>query len=287
MGTRPDDLALPAPRRAGPPGAPLGRRLTLAARLHRALRRDELVLHAQPIAELATGRVVGHEALIRWQDPEQGLLAPDAFLAHAEVAGLMAPIGAWVADAACRQLRVWRDLGIAGTLAVNVGPRQLERSDLGREVADAVARHGVRAEDLVVEITETAAIVEPRRALAALAELRALGVALAIDDFGARHASFARVRDLPVQVLKLDRLLLDGVPGDPRAAELVRAVLALAAALGMDAVAEGVETQEQRAFLAAAGCRLGQGFHLGRPVPLAEATRRLLAGRGGAAVLAA
>jgi EAL domain-containing protein (putative c-di-GMP-specific phosphodiesterase class I) len=254
-------------------------RLTLGAHLRRAIARDELVLHFQPVVDLATGPV-GVEALVRWQHPEAGLLGPARFVPTAEQSGLIDELGAWVVDAACRQLRSWERDGLHPELAFNVSPLELRRPDFVATLAATVAAHGVDPGRLVAEITESAAMHDPARTEPALRSLDALGVRLALDDFGADHSSLRRLRELPFSRLKIDRGFLAGVPADEAAAATVTAMLALARALGMVAVVEGVEDEAQRRFLVSEGCPLAQGFGLARPMPAEQATAYLLAARG-------
>jgi predicted signal transduction protein with EAL and GGDEF domain len=255
-------------------------RLLLTARLRRALERDELVLHYQPIFRLADGALIGLEALLRWDDPERGQIAPLSFLPAAETSGLIEPIGAWVLDAACAQARAWSDEGIGVPVAVNVSLREFRNPEFATGVADCIARHGVDPRLLVLEITESAAMRDPDCVEPVLSALRDTGVRIAIDDFGTGYSSLGRLRDLQVDALKLDRVFLHDAPADPAAARLAGAALALVDALGLEAVAEGVESESQRTFLVEQGCALAQGFHLGRPEPPAAATERL---RGSAA----
>ncbi len=252
-------------------------RLTLTRRLRRALAQDELRLHFQPIVALRDGAVVAVEALVRWQDPEHGLVPPARFIPHAEEVGLIDDIGRWVLDAACAQARVWADEGLRPGVGVNVSPRQLLRPGFVDDVRAALVRHGMDPERLALEITESTAMAEPERTEPVLRALRELGVAIVIDDFGADHSSLGRLRDLPVQALKIDRSFLRAVPGDERAAAIVSAIVSLAQALGLRTVAEGVETEDQRRFLAERGCDQAQGFGLGRPAP-AVAVTPMLAG---------
>jgi PAS domain S-box-containing protein/diguanylate cyclase (GGDEF)-like protein len=250
-------------------------RLTLTARIRSALANGEFSLYYQPVLDLTCHRISGMEALIRWNDPARGLVSPDDFIPAAEASGLIDDIGRWVVDQVCHQWRAWADQGLIAAIGFNVAPRELQRADFADELAGAVARHGVDPTRLVVEITERAAMREPHRTDAVLRALKDVGVRVAIDDFGADHSSLARLRALKVDILKIDRDFLRGVPHERDAAAIVTAVLSLAAALGMSAVAEGVETAEQMRFLEALGCERVQGYHVARPMPLDEATRFL------------
>ena len=243
-------------------------RLAVVTRLRRAIDGDELTLHYQPIVSPTTGRLDALEALVRWEDPERGTIPPGDFIPIAEETGLIEPLGAWVLDALCRQRVEWVAAGaVPPRLHFNVSPRELRRADFAELVLATVARHGIAPGHLAVELTETTIMREHARSAPILRTLADAGMRVAIDDFGAGYSSLTRLRELPVHSLKLDRAFLHGVPERPESAAMVTAILELASALGMAAIAEGVETEEQRAFLVARGCPLAQGFHLGRPVP--------------------
>ncbi|MET0817294.1 MAG: EAL domain-containing protein, partial [Solirubrobacteraceae bacterium] len=251
-------------------------KLTLTARLRRALAEDEFVLHYQPVHDLTTGRLRGVEALVRWRDPAAGLIAPGAFIPHAEETGLITRIGAWVIEAACAQAARWSALGFAPMMAFNASPRELRDEGYVARIAAALERHGLPAHQLMIEVVESA-MTGSDRVLAVLHELHDLGVMLALDDFGTDHSSLSRLRELPVHVLKVDRSFLRGVPGDPQGAAIVQAIATLGGGLDMHVVAEGIETAAQQAFAAEAGCQYGQGFHLARPMPAVEVTALLAA----------
>ena len=250
-------------------------RLSLPARLRRAIAGDELVLHYQPIVELQTGRLASMEALLRWNDPDRGLVYPDDFIPAAEEMSLLEPIGDWVVDAIARQLLEWRGEGLQPHVSFNVSPRQLHRPDFGAELAAHLQELQIDPAWLTMELTESATLREPERIGPILRELDEGGLRLAIDDFGAGWSSLSRLRLLPVHTLKIDRSFLREIPDDPEAGAIVDAVIALADALGMDTVAEGVETRVQALFLAAQGCRFAQGRWFGDPVPAAELTDAL------------
>ena len=251
-------------------------KLTLTARLRRALADDEFVLHYQPVHDLTTGRLRGVEALVRWRDPVAGLIAPGAFIPHAEETGLITRIGAWVIEAACAQGAQWAALGFAPMIAFNASPRELRDDGYVARIAAVLERHRLPAHQLMIEVTESA-MTGSDRVLAVLHELHDLGVLLALDDFGTEHSSLSRLRELPVHVLKVDRSFLRGVPGDPQGAAIVQAIATLGGGLDMHVVAEGIETAAQQAFAAEAGCQYGQGFHLARPMPAGEVTALLAA----------
>ena len=242
-------------------------RLEAVARLRRGIEAGELVLHHQPKLTLATGRIDGVEALVRWQHPERGLLAPDAFIDLAESAGLMGPLTSAVLDAALAQRRAWTDRGHELTVAVNVSPSNLVDEHFPEEVTALLARHGVPATALVLEVTESLLVADRERAIRVLVALRDAGVGIAIDDYGTGYSSLAYLATLPVTELKLDRTFVSAMTGSPRAASIVTSTLQLAHALDLVLVAEGAEDQATVDALAALGCDVVQGYHLSRPLP--------------------
>jgi diguanylate cyclase (GGDEF)-like protein len=250
-------------------------RLELAARLRRAIERGELELHYQPVRRLPDLTIVGLEGLVRWRDPERGLVPPGEFVPVAERTGVIEALGDWVLRAACADARAWLEMGLAPNVGVNVSPRQLRRPDFAQSAIALVHEYGLKPGRMVLEITESAWSLEASRLLPALSELRSHGLALAIDDFGAGYSSLWRLRELPVQIIKVDRAFLDGVAADPQARAVYSAIMRLADAVGCDVTAEGVEDSDQLEFLAAHGCRFAQGYHLTRPIAAAEMTALL------------
>jgi EAL domain-containing protein (putative c-di-GMP-specific phosphodiesterase class I) len=240
---------------------------SLEERLRRALAQDELRLHYQPIFGLRTGALVALEALLRWQDPDYGMVPPGEFIPVAERSGLIDEVGDWVLDAVCARQAAWASRGLWPHVSFNVSPSQLRRGDFVARVRERVEGHGVDPKRLTVELTESSTFEDPALAEGPLRELHAFGVRIALDDFGTGYSSLSRLRELPVTTLKIDRAFLRDVPERPEAAAMVVAILQLARALGRTAVAEGVETEAQRAFLAAEGCPLAQGYLLGAPAP--------------------
>jgi len=252
-------------QRAG--GDPLAR-LSMAARMRRALSAGEFRLHYQPIFAVESGAVGGVEALLRWHDPERGgLVPPGEFIPVAEETGLIESIGDWVVRAVCEQQVEWAARGLTPQIAFNVSPRQLRRLDFTARVAEHLRATGADPARLTVELTESATLQDTGHAEPILRELHELGLQLALDDFGAGYSSLSRLREMPVGTLKIDRAFLRAVPESREASAIVTAILDLARALGRTAVAEGVETEAQLAFLSAQGCPLVQGFLLGRPMP--------------------
>ena len=256
-------------------GDPL-ERLSLTARLHRALAQEQLLLHWQPIYSLASGQPVGVEALVRWEDPDRGLVSPAEFIPAAEHSGLIEPIGEWVIDHVARQAADWRRLGLTPRISLNASPRELHRPEYPSIVAELLAARGVPPSQVLVEVTESAAMDDAHRGRRAVGELAGLGVGLAIDDFGEGFSSLSRLRQMPVEQLKIDRSFMREVPDSAGGAAVITAIIHLAEALGREVVAEGVETEAQRRFLIEQGCPLAQGFHLAPPLPAAEATALLL-----------
>jgi diguanylate cyclase (GGDEF)-like protein len=257
-------------------GASLRDRAALEADLRRAVGRGELRLVYQPIVELATGRVVGAEALARWDHPTRGELLPGAFVPIAEEAGLVGPLGQWVLDAVCRQGRAWQDaLPAPLVLSVNVSADQFRQTDLVEVVAGALRETGLAPDRLQLEITEGAAMGDADEAVSTLRRLKGLGVRLAIDDFGTGYSSLAYLQRFPLDLLKVDRRFVAGLGRNEGDTAIVAAVLGLARTLGLRVVAEGVETREQANRLQALDCELGQGYLFGRPAS-AEAFEALL-----------
>lgn len=238
--------------------------------LRRALQRDELLAHYQPIIDLSSGRVLGMEALIRWQHPERGLLGPDQFIPLAEETGLIISVGTWMLEHSLEQLHLWRSAsGETQNLwmAVNLSPRQLTDPDLAARIAHCLHRYELDPDWLHLEITETAVMQSADDAVATLAPLRDLGVRVIIDDFGTGYSSLARLKNLPVTALKIDRTFVDGLGTDASDQLIVDAITQMAHSLNLDVIAEGVETRQQLKILRSLGVTMGQGFLWSRPRP--------------------
>jgi diguanylate cyclase (GGDEF)-like protein len=249
-------------------GSPL-EQIALTSGLHRALDRDELVLHYQPVFDLVSGRMLSVEALVRWNHPERGLVLPGEFIAAAERNGLIAPISNWVAREACRQASVWEAQGLDLPVAFNLPPA-LWRPGTMRNLLAIMDELGLSADRVIVEITESALSDDFGRAEPLVSQLRDAGLCIAIDDFGTGHSSLSRLADLPVSMLKIDHSFIRNIPGDSAAAALVSSIIQLARNLGVEPVAEGIETHAQWDFLVDHGCTVGQGFLLGTALPAAE-----------------
>jgi diguanylate cyclase (GGDEF)-like protein len=248
------------------------RRLRLENDLRRALGRDELRLHYQPIVEIASGRVVAHEALARWQHPERGLVLPAEFIQLAEETGIILKIGEWVLSQACRwSTFIGTDQGLQ--IAVNLSARQFNDPHLPRMVARALSATGLPPGLLELEITESTAMQQTDVTLSTLQRLKALGVSIAIDDFGTGYSSLAYLRRFPVDKVKIDRSFVSEVPQNHDQGAIISAIVALAHALQLRVVAEGVETQAQRDFLASCGCDFIQGDLVGPPADADSAAK--------------
>jgi diguanylate cyclase (GGDEF)-like protein/PAS domain S-box-containing protein len=247
-------------------------RLELIAELRQADLAEELVLHYQPAVDLRTSAIVGVEALVRWQHPTRGLLAPGEFIPAAEETLLIDGIGRWVLEEACRQAARWRqELGDrAPVMGVNVSARQLERAVLIDDVRAVLQESGLDPSDLTLEITESALAHGHDEARAGVRALQELGVRLALDDFGSGYSSLSLLQELPVDILKVDRSFVEGIETTGRRTALLRAIVEIARALGLIVVAEGVENARQAAALRRLGCPLAQGFYFARPLPEAE-----------------
>jgi EAL domain-containing protein (putative c-di-GMP-specific phosphodiesterase class I) len=248
-----------------------------------AAHRGELDLVFQPVLDLRDSRPVGVEALVRWRHPHLGTILPAELLPIAEAVGVAADIGDWVVNTACRRLESWGEAATHLWISVNVAPRELLRPAFRGRIAAALARHGLPPERLVVEVAETWIAEDVPAVVAALANLRKLGVRAALDDFGAGQASLSNLRRLPVDMLKLDRALLN-TPAEPsNGPAVIDVVVSLGRRLGLEIVAKGVESDEQVERARAAGCLYGQGFALARPAPAERMEAYLDTHRAGSA----
>ena len=263
------------------------RRLELKADLQRAVDNDEFILHFQPVIELETGRIEGLEALVRWEHPARGTVAPLDFIPLAEETGLIAPIGRWVLREACLQARRLQERFPqvpALHMAVNLSARQLQRQEIVGEIAEILIETGLHPESLVVEITESVMMQDIDLSIQRLAEMKELGVRLAVDDFGTGYSSLNYIRRFPVDILKVDKSFVDGVSEGGEESALTAAIIELAGILRLRPVAEGIERADQLEKLLALRCDLGQGYYFAKPLPLQRVdqlltARQTLAGR--------
>jgi diguanylate cyclase (GGDEF)-like protein/PAS domain S-box-containing protein len=246
-------------------------RVETAFQLRRALEQQELRVYYQPVHDLKTSRLIGVEALVRWEHPQRGLVSPAEFIPIAERTGLIAEIDAWVMRQACEQMCQWQQAGVVlSFVAVNVSSRLFARRELFGQVAKVLNETGLDPACLELEVTESAVMDDPEVALEQMHRLRELGVRLAIDDFGTGYSSLLRLKRMPVQKLKIDQGFVAGLPWDEDDAAIVRVIIALAQSMGMQVHAEGIEQVEQAGFLLEHGCDLGQGYWFGRPVPAGQ-----------------
>ncbi len=239
--------------------------------LHRALAEDQLGLHYQPIVDLATGETVGLEGLLRWEHPRRGLLGPDQFLAAAEASALIVPIGCRVVEIACRQLALLPD---PLTIAINLSPRELAQPDLVDRVISMLCEAGADPSRLCLEITESALLDDADRALLTLAQLKDAGVLLAIDDFGTGYSSLNYLRRLPVDIVKIDRSFVSELGRGGAGDTIISGIIGLTLGLGLEVVAEGIETLDQAMALLERGCTRGQGFLYSPAVSYTETLSR-------------
>ncbi|HVC07365.1 MAG TPA: EAL domain-containing protein [Solirubrobacterales bacterium] len=245
-------------------------RLAMVSELRKALDENQVLLHYQPKLDLKSGKVIGAEALIRWQHPTRGLIPPDEFVPMAERTGLIRPLSRFVLNAALAQCREWRDSGHDLKVAVNLSARNLLDPDLPEDVSRLLAKWGVQPGLLELEITESTIMVDPARAMEVLRRLHTMGIALSIDDFGTGYSSLAYLKELPVDELKIDRTFVATMATNKGDAFIVRSTIELAHNLSLQVVAEGVEDEHTMSELTELGCNVAQGFHLSRPLPPQE-----------------
>jgi diguanylate cyclase (GGDEF)-like protein len=249
-------------------------RLELENKLRRALERQQFTLHYQPRVDMETHRIVGAEALIRWQLSEFEIVPPSRFIPVAEEIGLIAPIGKWVLRTACEQNKAWQDAGFPPfVISVNVSARQFRQENFVQIVADVLAQTGLEARYLEIELTESAVMHDAEQFIAMLGELNALGVQISLDDFGTGYSSLSYLKRLPVDRLKVDRSFVQDIATDVDDATIVRTIIALGHNLGLKVVAEGVETEQQLEFLRSNHCDELQGYYFATPLPVGDFAR--------------
>jgi len=247
-----------------------GAKLQFVTRLRKAVESQRWTLFYQPVVELETGRMRGVEALIRWIEPDGTMIPPNDFIPLAEELGLIELIGDWVVRELVYQAQAWRELGMQLEIGFNLSPRQFWQPDLADRVIERIVAGGIDPAQILVEITESSAMMDPDRAQEILWDLHRSGLRIAVDDFGTGYSSLSRLREMPVDVLKIDRSFVSGADEDPQAASIVGAFLELARGLGMTTLAEGIETEGELSFLRERGCELGQGYLFAKPVPPEE-----------------
>jgi diguanylate cyclase (GGDEF)-like protein len=244
-----------------------GERLEMETDLRHAVYRGELLLHYQPSVNIASGRITGVEALLRWRHPLRGMIPPDKFIPLADETGLIGPVGHWVLYEACAQTKRWHDEGIDGLkVSVNVSAVQFRHCDLAQVVAGALHKTGLPPSCLDLEITESVLMQDAEATIKTLQGLKAMGVCVSVDDFGTGYSSLAYLKRFPIDTLKIDKSFMHDVVSDGHNAAIVRTVIALAKSLKLESIAEGVETREQVEFLRAEGCARLQGYYFSRPL---------------------
>jgi diguanylate cyclase (GGDEF)-like protein/PAS domain S-box-containing protein len=249
------------------------KKMALATMLHKAIEQQEFVLYYQPVIDLANGRMVGVEALIRWEREKGNLISPADFLPVAEDTGLILPIGDWVIREACCQAREWSDKGISLEVAINLSTRQMWHGDIAGQALDIINETGVSKDMIEFEVTESAMVIDPERMDTILKCFQENGINMSLDDFGTGYSSLDRLKHLPFDKLKIDKSFVDGIPDDEDDAAIVTATVQMTRSLGLCSLAEGIETVEQWRFLKSLGCGLGQGYYFSKPVPATEIER--------------
>ena len=259
-------------------------RLDLDTALHHAVEHGEVEVYFQPVISLADERIVGGEALLRWDHPEHGILTPAHFMELAEDNGTIVPIGQVVLEQACRQAKVWHDtIGVTLEVGVNLSARQFQQPGLDEQIAALLESTGIDPSQLCLEITESLAMDDVELTSTILGKLHGLGVRLAIDDFGTGHSSLGYLARFPIDVIKIDQSFVRDIDHDPVKSAIVSAVVALSRAIGTTTVVEGVETLHELEQLASLGCDLAQGFYFSRPLPASSFDELLRSAAGSAA----
>ena len=260
----------------------LSRRLEVEGRLRKGIENEEFFLRYQPQVDVATGRITGMEALLRWNDPVKGEVFPRDFIAVAEEMGLIVELGEWAFRTACRQAKAWEAEGLREvTVAVNLSPRQFMSRRLVPSLLAIVREAGADPRRIEVEITETMLMRSLEQSIEILGQLRSVGMGVSVDDFGVGYSSLGQLRRLPATALKIDRSFIASAPADPSSASITEAIIAMSRSLGLRVVAEGVETRAQLDFLRGLRCDAFQGYLFSRPLTALEASAMLRAQAGG------
>ncbi|MBW4425991.1 MAG: EAL domain-containing response regulator [Nostoc desertorum CM1-VF14] len=242
--------------------------------LHRAIKQNnfqEFEIYYQPIIDIASGKIVAAESLLRWQSPELGLIYPTEFISLAESTGLIVPIGKWVLKNVCKQIKGWRDAGIYSlTVAVNLSVIEFNQPDFIHNIVNFIAMNNLEPDDLELELTESMIMQDVNSAITTMSKLQSLGINIAIDDFGTGYSSLIYLKNLPINTLKIDRYFIHNVANDSQKSAITQALIQMAHNLNLDVIAEGVETESELAFLRQHNCNSMQGFLFSRPLPAAE-----------------
>ena len=243
-------------------------RLDLENSLKAAFENDEFLIHYQPVIDLHKNEIVGVEALLRWQHPDKGMIMPDDFLPTVENSGLIIALGEWLIFSVCKQIRAWQDAGLKGqNVSINLAPRQFKEQDLVALFTQAIAENNIEGSSLSVEVTECTLIDNVGGVESSLKKLRNMGLKVMLDDFGTGYASLAYLKDFPVDVVKIDRKFISGIPDNPDDSAIVDAIAGLTRGLKLNLLAEGVETESQLSVLKGVGCQYGQGFYWSKALP--------------------
>ncbi|BDI15062.1 hypothetical protein ANSO36C_08640 [Nostoc cf. commune SO-36] len=248
--------------------------------LHRAIKQNnfqEFEIYYQPIVDIASGKIVAAESLLRWQSPELGMIYPTEFIPLAESTGLIVPIGKWVLKKVCKQIKSWRDAGIYSLLvAVNLSVIEFNQPDFIHKIVNFITANDLEPNYLEIELTESMIMQDVNSAIATMIKLQSLGIKIAIDDFGTGYSSLIYLKNLPINTLKIDRYFIHNVANDPQKSAITKALIQMAHNLNLDVIAEGVETEAELAFLRQYNCNSMQGFLFSRPLPSAEFEKFLL-----------
>jgi EAL domain-containing protein (putative c-di-GMP-specific phosphodiesterase class I)/FixJ family two-component response regulator len=248
--------------------------------LHRAIKQyrlQEFEIYYQPIVDIASGKIVAAESLLRWQSPDLGMVYPTEFIPLAESSGLIVPIGKWVLKSVCKQIKSWRDAGIHSfVIAVNLSVIEFNQPDFIPKIVNFLEMNNLRPDDLELELTESMIMQDVNSAIATMSKLQSLGIKIAIDDFGAGYSSLIYLKNLPINTLKIDRYFIHNVANDPQKSAITKALIQMAHNLNLNVIAEGVETEAELDFLRQHNCNSMQGFLFSRPLPAAEFEKFLL-----------
>lgn len=273
-------MAMPDPISKFDVGLQAAHHFTLTGRLKRAIEKEEFKLFYQPSVDLGSGKVVGMEALLRWEVSDIGMMPPSEFIPVAEESGLIVPLGEWVVKTACAQNKKWQSLNLPPLMvAVNLSGRQFHHQDLVEKVAKGLEAVHLDPKYLDLEITETYAMQDADFTLAILKELKQLGVHISLDDFGTGYSSLSHLKNFPIDTLKIDRSFVKDLSSGPKSEAIVSAIIVLAHSLGMDVVGEGVETAEELAILRKHHCDKIQGYYFSRPLPASDFESLIRAGK--------
>ena len=249
-------------------------RLELENQMRKALKEEQFVLHYQPLVDIGSGRMIGVEALVRWNHPRAGIITPDDFIPLAEETGLILKLGQWVLENGCRQNIDWHRQGLDSIyLSVNISSLQFYRQDFFQSIEYILESTGLSTDFLTLQVTENSIMKNQSRILAVMTQLKKIGVRLSIDDFGMGFSSLNYLRSFPVDTLKIDRSFVAGIPGEPDSVAISRSIISLAKNLKLKVLAEGVETEDQLNFLVENGCDLMQGYYFAPPAPAEEILR--------------